>query len=217
MNQMKEQVRREELESMLQSLPPKYSAAVVVKRLIESHLALLDLQDKRRDAIAEALGCLSVIAKGEHKAVAKDLAAIGIAEIHKLSMGENITPRQALLDECDSLRKRLADAERSVEILSDTETVQAIASGVADMNAGRVKLLDCVEGGCLRANTLEHIDALRKDKARLDWLESLKAPSISQFGNGWWQLFEKGVQYKAAFLREALDQAMKVRAARERK
>ena len=116
-----------------------------------AHLALLDLQDKRRDAIAEALGCLSVIAKGEHEIAAKDLAAIGIAEIHKLSVGENITPRQALLDECESLRK---------------------------------------------------------DKARLDWLESLKAPSISQFGNGWWQLFEKGVQYKAASLREAIDEAI---------
>jgi len=41
-----------------------------------------------------------------------------------------------LLDECESLRKRLANTERSIEILSDTETVQAIASGESVPGAG---------------------------------------------------------------------------------
>jgi len=112
-NQMKEQVSREECEAILaeRGLPDH------IYDLARAHLALLDLQDKRRDAIAEALGCLFVIAKGEHEIAAKDLAAIGIAEIHKLSVGENITPRQALLDECESLRKDKERLDRVLDIL----------------------------------------------------------------------------------------------------
>jgi hypothetical protein len=106
---MKEQVSRAECEEILtldhSELAAHYpQVSETLKRLARAHLELLDLQDKRRDSIAEALGCLSVIAKGEHEIAAKDLAAIGIAEIHKLSVGENITPRKALLDECESLK-----------------------------------------------------------------------------------------------------------------
>ena len=50
----------------------------------------------------------------------------------------------------------------------------------------------------------------KRDTERLDWLEGLEAPLISQFGDPHpqWQIWNAGKRHAAAFLRAAIDAAI---------
>lgn len=50
----------------------------------------------------------------------------------------------------DAATKRIAELETAVAFYSNTDTARAIAAGVADAQAGRIRSLDCVDGGCER-------------------------------------------------------------------
>lgn len=57
---------------------------------------------------------------------------------------------------------------------------------------------------------LDALKAAQRDSEILDWLESLRAPLISQFGDGqWWQIYIGDARYTGAFLRAAARAAMK--------
>jgi FtsZ-binding cell division protein ZapB len=57
-------------------------------------------------------------------------------------------------------------------------------------------------------DTLKRENAeLAADKERLDWLERLEAPSISQFGARNWQIYVNGRRFMGVFLRMAIDSA----------
>lgn len=47
------------------------------------------------------------------------------------------------------------------------------------------------------------------DTQRLDWVEGLSAPSVTQFEDGEWQVWNKGKRFAGFFLRQAIDAAMK--------
>ncbi len=50
-----------------------------------------------------------------------------------------------LLDELSTTREMLEQAKRTIEVLLDTP-----AAGIDDVRSGRIRSLDCIDGGCER-------------------------------------------------------------------
>ncbi len=55
-----------------------------------------------------------------------------------------------LLSELAETQAKLEQALRTVEVLSDSQTGRTIAAGIEDVKAGRIRSLDCIDGGCER-------------------------------------------------------------------
>ena len=100
------------------------------------------------------------------------------------------------------------DLRHSVDYAGDARIVSIM--GIYTQEDPRVSA-GCETGiklGLLIAMKRQEQPQPHPDTARLDWLETLDAPSISQYGQGMWQMWRHGKHYTSPFLRMLIDHAM---------
>jgi hypothetical protein len=72
----------------------------------------------------------------------------------------------------------LADAEECVQLTQVLNDLPAIADGIEDVKAGRIKSLSCVEGGCERARLQADKERLEQKAKVYDFLARAVSPTV---------------------------------------